>query len=52
MLTHKKEAPNSARFTNLETGSSRFDTDGLRDLKYTLLDLKQESLYLWILVDI
>ena len=52
MLTHKKEAPSSARFANLETGAKRFDTDGISDLEYEVLSHELRPLYSWILVNV
>ncbi|XP_011494945.1 PREDICTED: beta-1,4-galactosyltransferase 1 [Ceratosolen solmsi marchali] len=52
MLTHKKEVPSHTRFTNLENGASRFDTDGIKDLKYEVLNYQLRPLYSWILVNI
>lgn len=52
MLTHAKEPPSSARFVNLETGARRYDTDGISNLEYSLLDHELRPLYSWILVDI
>ncbi|CAB0035670.1 unnamed protein product [Trichogramma brassicae] len=52
MLSHKKETPNKERFTYLKSGSKRYDTDGLRNLEYKVLDQKLEPLYSWFLVDI
>lgn len=52
MLSHKKESPNHARFDNLETGSNRFDNDGISDMEYKVLNHELRTLYSWILVDI
>lgn len=52
MLKHKKEPPSSARFTNLENGAKRFDTDGISDLEYEVLNHQLRPLYSWILVNV
>lgn len=38
MLTHKKETPSVTRYENLESGARKFDTDGLNNLEYKVLD--------------
>ena len=52
MLNHKKELPSSVRFVNLENGVHRFDTDGLNNLEYRVLDHQLRPLYSWILADV
>jgi beta-1,4-galactosyltransferase 1 len=52
MLIHKKEVPSSARLIALENGVKRFDSDGISDLEYKVLNHQLRPLYSWILVDI
>lgn len=52
MLTHKKEPPSTTRFANLETGARRYDTDGLSNLEYRVLNHQLRPLYSWILADV
>lgn len=52
MLTHKKEPPNSARFAYLESGARRYDTDGISNLEYRVLNHQLRPLYSWILADV
>ncbi|XP_020708706.2 beta-1,4-N-acetylgalactosaminyltransferase bre-4 [Athalia rosae] len=52
MLIHAKEPPSSARFVNLETGARRYDTDGISNLEYRVLDHQLRPLYTWILAEI
>ncbi|XP_033220049.1 beta-1,4-galactosyltransferase 1-like [Belonocnema kinseyi] len=52
MLNHKKESPSTARFSNLENGVRRFDTDGINNLEYKVLDHQLRPLYSWILADV
>ena len=52
MLNHKKESPSIARYANLEKGVRRFDTDGLNNLEYKVLDHQLRPLYSWILADV
>lgn len=52
MLTHKKEPPSTARFANLENGARRYDTDGLNNLEYRVLNHQLRPLYSWILADV
>ncbi|XP_011299883.1 beta-1,4-galactosyltransferase 1 [Fopius arisanus] len=52
MLTHKKEPPSSARFERLENSARRYDSDGLNNLDYKVLDHQLRPLYSWILVDV
>jgi len=52
MLTHKKEPPSTTRFANLESGAQRYDTDGLSNLEYKVLNHQLRPLYSWILADV
>lgn len=52
MLTHKKETPSVTRYENLESGARKFDTDGLNNLEYKVLDHELRPLYFWILADV
>lgn len=52
MLSHKKEAPSIARFTHLSNGPDRFDSDGINNLEYTILNHQLRPLYSWMLVDV
>lgn len=52
MLTHKKEKPSVARYENLESGSRKYDSDGLNSLEYKVLDHELRPLYFWILADV
>lgn len=52
MLSHAKELPSENRFVNLKLGRERFETDGLKTLKYKVLKRVYEPLYTWILVDL
>ncbi|XP_034949198.1 beta-1,4-galactosyltransferase 1-like [Chelonus insularis] len=52
MLTHKKEAPSTSRFANLESAAKRYDSDGINNLKYKVLDHELRPLYSWILADV
>lgn len=52
MLIHKKESPSTARFANLESGARRYDTDGLNNLEYRVLNHQLRPLYSWILADV
>lgn len=52
MLTHKKEPPSTTRFINLESGARRYDTDGLSNLEYRVLNHQLRPLYSWILADV
>lgn len=52
MLTHKKETPSNARFENLKTGAKRYDTDGISNLEYRVLNHQLRPLYSWILADV
>ncbi|XP_043256614.1 beta-1,4-N-acetylgalactosaminyltransferase bre-4-like isoform X2 [Colletes gigas] len=52
MLTHKKEPPSSARFENLETSARRYETDGISNLEYRVLNHQLRPLYSWILADV
>jgi len=52
MLIHKKEPPSTTRFTNLESGAQRYDTDGLSNLEYRVLNHQLRPLYSWILADV
>lgn len=52
MLTHKKEPPSSARYSNLESGARRYDSDGINNLEYKVLDHQLRPLYSWILADV
>lgn len=52
MLTHKKEPPSTTRFANLESGARRYDTDGLSNLEYRVLNHQLRPLYSWILADV
>ncbi|KAH0541205.1 beta-1,4-galactosyltransferase 1-like [Cotesia glomerata] len=52
MLTHKKEPPSNSRFANLENAAKRYDSDGLNNLEYTVLDHQLRPLYSWILADV
>ncbi|KAK0078864.1 hypothetical protein PV325_002020, partial [Microctonus aethiopoides] len=50
MLTHRKEKANPKRYEYLKTGKKRFGTDGLKNLRYELIDKKKPKLYTWLLV--
>ena len=52
MLSHKKETPSHTRFDKVDTGSDRFEKDGLRDTEYKVLNHELRTLYSWILVDV
>lgn len=52
MMPHRKEYPSSARHGTLETGSLRYHTDGLNNLRYQLLAFNQFKLYTHLLVRI
>ncbi|XP_060523256.1 beta-1,4-N-acetylgalactosaminyltransferase bre-4-like [Cylas formicarius] len=52
MLTHKKGKPSPNRYDMLKQGLKRFDTDGLVNLKYDLVQKKRKLLYTWLLVGI
>ncbi|KAJ8680866.1 hypothetical protein QAD02_016653 [Eretmocerus hayati] len=50
MLIHKKEKANPKRYEFLKSGKKRFQTDGLNNLQYEVLDHKHLKLYTWYLV--
>lgn len=50
MLVHKKDRPSPHRYEVLRSGQKRFTKDGINSLKYTLVDVKQNLLYTWLLV--
>ncbi|KAK5641726.1 hypothetical protein RI129_010273 [Pyrocoelia pectoralis] len=50
MLTHKKDRPSPHRYEVLRSGQKRFTKDGINSLKYTLVEVKQNLLYTWLLV--
>lgn len=52
MLPHKKEPPSENRLARLKAGNERFSIDGLSNLKYVIVDSKQEKLYSWFLVNV
>lgn len=52
MLSHKKEKANPKRYEKLNTGSKRFDSDGLNSLHYRLINLIRKPLYTWVHVEI
>ncbi|XP_066588833.1 beta-1,4-N-acetylgalactosaminyltransferase bre-4-like [Prorops nasuta] len=52
MLMHKKEPPSNTRLELLETGARRYDTDGISNLEYKVLNHKLRPLYSWILADV
>lgn len=52
MLSHKKEKANPKRYEKLNTGSKRFDSDGLNSLHYQLINLIRKPLYTWVHVAI
>ncbi|XP_014603627.1 PREDICTED: beta-1,4-N-acetylgalactosaminyltransferase bre-4-like isoform X2 [Polistes canadensis] len=52
MISHKKESPSSARFENLENAARRYDTDGISNLEYRVLNHQLRPLYSWILADV
>lgn len=52
MLMHKKEAPSNTRFIHLNSGPARFDSDGIQNVEYKVLNHQLQPLYSWILVDI
>ncbi|KAF7398346.1 hypothetical protein HZH66_006243 [Vespula vulgaris] len=52
MMIHKKESPSNARFANLENAARRYDTDGISNLEYRVLNHQLRPLYSWILVDV
>ncbi|XP_035725911.1 beta-1,4-N-acetylgalactosaminyltransferase bre-4-like isoform X1 [Vespa mandarinia] len=52
MINHKKESPSSARFANLENAARRYDTDGISNLEYRVLNHQLRPLYSWILADV
>ncbi|XP_025837074.1 beta-1,4-N-acetylgalactosaminyltransferase bre-4 [Agrilus planipennis] len=52
MLSHKRDKPNPKRYDILSSGMKKFDTDGLNSLKYSVVTLRQNLLYTWVLVDI
>nr|CAG4641406.1 EOG090X0MWD [Eulimnadia texana] len=52
MLSHAKEKPNPDRFQKLREGHLRFETDGLTNLEYRVVQFELRPLYTWILVDV
>ncbi|KAK2578176.1 hypothetical protein KPH14_001368 [Odynerus spinipes] len=52
MINHRKEPPSSARFANLENAARRYDTDGISNLEYRVLNHQLRPLYSWILADV
>lgn len=50
MLSHQKEKANPKRYEVLRSGEKRFTTDGLKNLRYELIDKKKFKLYTWLLV--
>ncbi|KAI9559313.1 hypothetical protein GHT06_016102 [Daphnia sinensis] len=51
-LSHKKAKPNPGRKLVLKEGSVRFQSDGLKDLRYKRLSFERKPLYTHIVVDI
>ena len=52
MLNHTKEMPNPIRYQTLMQGRHRYSTDGLRNLKYSLLRFGLKPLHTWIYVNL
>lgn len=51
MLRHKKATPNDERIGLLQESDERYQTDGLRDLSYQVVQNETRPLYTWLLVD-
>lgn len=55
MIKHGSDPSNPAnpiRFDLLKSAAKRFTTDGLSNLKYTVVNAELRPLYTWLLVDI
>lgn len=52
MLTHKKEKPSTNRYETLREGKKKFDSEGLSDLRYRILQRRPNKLYTWLLAEI
>ncbi|KAL5288000.1 hypothetical protein ACFFRR_008691 [Megaselia abdita] len=52
MLNHKKEKANPKRYDRLNSGVTKFTTDGLNSIKYEIYKYNKFPLFTWFLVEL
>ena len=52
MLNHKKEKANPKRYDRLNSGVSKYLTDGLNSIKYEIYKYNKFPLFTWFLIEL